>query len=331
LLNYVQRRADMTTFGKYRHLAQCSTAGGHFTILAIDHRDNLLNSLNQVGSQPLTADQFSAFKQQVMRHLLPVSSAVLADPAFGFGPGVSSGTISGQVGFLSPLEETDYTSHPSQRATNFIQGWSVAKIKRCGGSGVKLLLYYHPGAANAQAQQDLVARVVEDCAKHDIPLFVEPIAYSLDTAKSLDNAELRQIVVQSALTFSTMGIDVLKVEFPLDVKREPDESVWRAALADLNAACSVPWALLSAGTDYTTFKRQVQLACEAGASGVMAGRAIWSEAVSLRDAERDQFLAETACHRMQELSAICAAYGTSWREKVSAPIVDSTWHERYEG
>ena len=138
------------------------------------------------------------------------------------------------------------------------------------------------------------------------------------------------MVVESARTFSRMGIDVLKTPFPLDVKHEPDEAVWRAALAELNAACSVPWALLSAGVDYPTFRRQAELACEAGASGVIVGRAIWAEAVGLQGEAREAFLAETARHRMAELADIVRAAGASWRERVPSPDSAFDWFARYD-
>src|SRR5215813_7276242 len=298
----------MTTPGKYRHLAQCSSPAGHFNILAIDHRGNLLSSLQEHSPKPVTEAEFIDFKRQVMRHLLPWSTAVLTDPEFGFGPGIADGTLLGQVGLLSPLEVTDYTDHPSRRVTNMIEEWSVGKIKRIGGSGVKLLLYYHPEAANAEGQREIVASVSEECDRFDIPFFLEPITYSLDTTKPLPNAELRQIVIEDAGTFSRMGIDVLKTEFPLNVAQEGDESVWATALKELDAACAVPWALLSAGTSYEIFRRQVEQACRAGASGVIAGRAIWSEAIGLQGEARETFLATTARQRMEELSIICSQY-----------------------
>ena len=39
--------------------------------------------------------------------------------------------------------------------------------------------------------------------------------------------------------------------------------------------------LLSAGADYKTFNRQVEIACKAGASGFLAGRALWQEGVQI--------------------------------------------------
>lgn len=320
----------MTTLGKYRHLAQCSTPAGHFNILAIDHRGNLRDSLNKHAPKPLTDEEFTAFKQHVMRRLLPEASAVLTDPEHGFGPGIASGVIGGQVGLLSPLEVTDYSLHPSRRLTNFIPNWNIAKIKRIGGNGVKLLLYYHPDADIAPQKRDLVQGIVLDCQAHDIPFFLEPIAYSLEPRKPLTNAELRKVAVKTAKTFSAMGVDVLKLEFPLDVKQEPNEAVWQEAVEELNAACSAPWTLLSAGVDYPIFRRQVELACKAGASGAIVGRAVWAEAVELQGDARDHFLATTGRQRMKELADLCARLARPWREKVPTPDVGPGWYEKYE-
>lgn len=321
----------MTTIGKYRHLSQNSTAGGRFVILAIDHRANLRTSLDRNLSTPVTDQEFTAFKQQVIRHLVPYCSAVLADPGFGIGPGIVNGTLGGHIGILSPLEITNYDVHPSQRDMALMPGWSVEQIKRLGGTGVKLLVFYHPDASAAQAKRDVVARVIEDCATYDLPLFLEPLVYSPDPSSPLPSAEKRQLVIDNARTFSRMGIDVLKTEFPLDVKQDPDENVWRSALTELDAACDVPWALLSAGVDYATFEKQVVVACACGASGVIAGRAIWAEAVGLQGEAREEFLRGTARARMETLAQICTRDGTAWPTRVSAPEVTPKWYMHYGG
>src|SRR4029078_4586491 len=48
----------------------------------------------------------------------------------------------------------------------------------------------------------------------------------------------------------------------------------------LDAASQVPWVLLSGGVDDATFEAQVEVACRAGASGVLAGRSVWEGAAS---------------------------------------------------
>jgi tagatose-1,6-bisphosphate aldolase len=318
----------MTTMGKYRHLSRCAMPEGTFCMLAIDHRSNLLTSLNKYAPQPLTDAEFTDFKQQVIAALLPDASALLADPGYGFGAGIASRMIAAR-GLLSPIEVTNYDQHPSQREIEFIPGWSVEKIKRVGADGVKLLLPYHPQAANAAHKHTLVQQIVAECTQNDIPFFLEPIAYSLDPAKKLSNAELREVVLESARVFSAMGVDVLKVEFPVDAKQSMDQDEWQDACEALNAACTVPWALLSAGVEYATFAVQARIACEAGACGVIVGRAVWTEAVELQGAARQAFLQGEARRRMNELYEIAAKYGAPWHDRVAAPAHDLNWYQGY--
>jgi len=315
--------------GKWRHLSHTTTADGHFVILAIDHRANLLEKLNQYAADPLSDADFMTFKQDVLRAIAPYSSAVLTDPAYGIAAGITTGTIAGQSGLLAPIEVTDYGLHPSQRALEFIPHWSVSKIKLIGGDGVKLLLPFHPDAANTPEKLQLVGRLVADCAVYDIPFFLEPIPYSLDPNSNLANDERLQICVEMCKVFSAMGVDVLKLPFPLDHEQTQDETEWLAACRAVNAACGVPWALLSAGVDFETFLRQSRVACEAGASGVIVGRALWAEAVELQRARRLEFLADVAPERMQELAKVCAQYATPWHQRVEQPDRGIYWYEQY--
>lgn len=319
----------MTTLGRYRHLQQCSTPAGHFVILAIDHRGNLQAELNRQRGEPITDADFIVFKAEILKHLTAAASAVLTDPTYGFAPGIAGSYLPANIGLLSPLEVTDYSIHPSRRALRFIPNWSVEKIKRVGAAGVKLLIYYHPAADNLRALQVLVEKVLDDCRRYDIPLFLEPIAYSLDERQPLHSAQLQEVVTEAARVFSRMGVDVLKLQFPCDPKDEPDEEVWRAALNQLDSVCMCPWALLSGGVDYPTFLKQAEMACEAGASGVIAGRAIWSEAISLRGRERERFLETNARQRIDELKLLCALKARDWRKRVAPPDAPLNWHEAY--
>jgi tagatose 1,6-diphosphate aldolase len=309
----------MATLGKFRHLSQCATEAGHFVILAIDHRGNLLNDLNRHAGRRLTDDEFAAFKQEVIGGLVAEASGVLTDPAYGLGKGIADRTIPGRVGLLAPLEVTDYSLRADQRRVHFIPDWSVEKIKRIGGSGVKLLLFFHPDAADSLEKQAIVEQIVNECQAYDIPFFLEPITYSLAPDQPLSNTELEQVTVHMARRFSALGVDVLKLQFPLDVRQTADESVWRAACEAVNRACTVPWALLSGGVDYSTFVKQARIACESGASGVIVGRAVWGEAVALQGAACRQFIHDTAIQRMRELANQCFNAAQPWYGRVSKP------------
>jgi tagatose 1,6-diphosphate aldolase len=175
----------------------------------------------------------------------------------------------------------------------------------------------------------VVQQTIELCDRHDIPLFLEPIAYAPDPQHALTNSELLQIMLEMAQRFTVMGVDVLKLQFPVDVHQVNDEQVWRDACQALDAACGVPWALLSAGVDFATFAQQARIACECGASGVIAGRAIWKEAIQLSGPERQQFLESTVRQRMLELTSICRDYARPWFERISPPDGSVEWYERY--
>lgn len=316
----------MTGIGKFRHLSRCSTHAGHFVIMAIDHRANLLEKLNQFSTAPVSDDGFADFKQAIIAALAPHSSAVLTDPAYGIARAVAKQSITGKMGLLAPLEVTDYGLHPSQRAIQFIPDWYVEKIKLVGGDGVKLLLPYHPQAKNADEMHRVVEQIVAECTRFDIPFFLEPIPYSIDLNQTLSNSERLQISVTMCRTFSALGVDVLKLPFPVDHKKSQDQHEWREACEAITEACAIPWALLSEGVNYETFIRQVEIACQAGASGVIVGRAVWAEAVELADQARLNFVQNVAVERMQSLSKLCDDYASPWYEHVPSPYTGLDWY-----
>lgn len=315
----------MTTFATHHYLRQCSSTRGTFTILAIDHRGNLVADMQRARGRPVHHDEVVAFKRDVIQYLGCESTALLTDPDYGF-PALAERGVHAGHGVLAPLEVTDYDVHPSQRAAHFIENWGVDKIKRAGCSGVKLLLYYHPEAANARAQTDLVDSIIAQCRAHDIPLYLEPISYSPDPAASLTSDERRRVVIETARHFTGRGVDVLKLEFPLTAS-ETSEDVWMAALRDLDMVCTVPWTLLSAGVSFEVFLKQATMACIAGASGVMVGRAVWAEAVLLDGEARQHFLQTTGRSRMRALASICDLYGSAWMDRQPPFSLDAGWYQ----
>lgn len=320
------------TIGKLRRMQQCATTDGFFVIMALDHRNNLRRSLNPTNPDSIGYGEMVAFKGDVVRALAPFSSAVLLDPEFGAAQSIVSGALPGHTGLMVALESTGYTDEPTARRSEVLPGWSVEKIARMGGSAVKLLLYYHPEARNAAEQEALVDEIAAACREYDMPLFLEPLSFVIDAeSKRLSSAEKRAVVIETARRFTGRGIDVLKAEFPLDVTEEPDENTWEAACRELNEASQTPWVLLSAGVSFEVFARQTEVACRCGASGVMAGRAVWQEAVALRNDAQSDFLHKTAVARMVELSDIISEYGTPFTQSYtpSADAVGETWYQNY--
>jgi tagatose 1,6-diphosphate aldolase len=325
---------DALSPGRMRSLQASATARGIFTILAVDHRDALRAMVQPNAPEAVSAAQLTEVKLAIVRHLAPGASAVLLDPVYSAAQAIVSGSLPGHVGLLCALEEQGYLGDALNRQTTLLSGWSVAKAKRLGATGVKILLFYHPEAGlAAEMQEQLVRAALADCQRYDLPLFLEPIAYSPDPKAKKGTEgfarQRRRIVVESARRLSALQPDVLKVEFPIDVRYESDKAVWREACAELNEAASVPWALLSADEPFETFKHQLRIACEAGASGFLAGRSVWREAATLVGEAREAFLAVTARHRFGELVEIAQAFGKPWTESGTLPQANEAWYQGY--
>jgi len=89
--------------------------------------------------------------------------------------------------------------------------------------------------------------------------------------------------------------------------------------------------LLSAGVDFETFSRQTVIACRAGASGILAGRAIWKESSEMTGRDRDAFLRDTVLPRLQQLNAICHEEARPWTECYLASETAEDWYRTYPG
>lgn len=269
----------------------------------------------------VTHEEAVTAKLAVIKALAPYASAVLLDAVYGLGPAIATGALPGNVGLLVAVEDGDYATVGQQG--QLLAHWSVAKIKRLGASAVKLFFHYNPD--DADAQDDFVRAVVADCQRYDLPLFAEPIVYSHRTA------DKRRLVIESARRIGQCGVDVLKLEFPVDVQQEKEESVWASACRELSAATPTPWVLLSAGVDFETFARQLSIACQAGASGYVAGRAIWQEAVTLGGEARSQFLQQVAIPCMQRLTHIAQTHARTWTDYYPQETAWSEeWHIHYD-
>ncbi len=320
--------------GKIRALQTTSTRDGIFKILAIDHRDSMRVLIDPDNPAGVPAAQLTEIKLTVIRHIAPQATAVMLEPEYSAAQAIVAGDLPGHVGFLSALEDQGYLGDPYARQTTLLSGWSVAKAKRLGAGGIKLLIFYRPDAGEAaEKQEELVNAVIADCAREEIPLFLESLAYPLDSAVPVNSAEFaaqrRRIVVETARRLTALGPDILKLQFPVDAQRNPDQGLWRDACAELDEAADLPWALLSGGDPYDSFKAQLQIACKAGCSGFMAGRALWREMISAEDAARQEILENAVMPRFEELSQIATTYGRGWQEKCNLPTVDETWFRQY--
>ncbi len=133
--------------GTRRGLEATSSARGTFTVLALDHRQNLRKELHPEAPESTTLEEMVAFKRTVVRALAAEATGTLLDPEVGAAQCIADGSLSGHDGLLVALEATGYDGPANARVSRLLPGWDAAKAKRLGASAAKLLIYYHPDAA----------------------------------------------------------------------------------------------------------------------------------------------------------------------------------------
>ena len=327
------------TIGKIRGLQQIASPDGIFTMCAVDHRGSLRSMIDEDEPEDVDYTEMVERKLELCSSLAGYVSAVLLDPVFGAAQCISKGVLPKTTGLLVSVEASGYSGHKEHRLTELLSDWSVEKIKRMGASAVKILVYYRPDLKQVASQQlSTVNQVAQECIKYDIPFLVEPLSYPVGSEIN-DNKEYaarkEELVVQTARDITTLPIDVLKAEFPADLHYRKDKYELHELCRKVDEASRVPWVILSAGIDFELFYQQVEIACQAGASGFLGGRAIWQEAMHIDDTkERLHYLSTVAVDRLKRLVEVADRYATPWYKKLGASIhevadIPENWYQEY--
>ena len=203
------------------------------------------------------------------------------------------------VGLLVAAEPVDKDQWNGEPRARVDPDRGAAYVLANGGDALKFLVQWRPGRPHRPGDPDLAAEaltvvgnVVADCRRAGVPSVIEPLIAKLPDEPPLSAEAAAELVIESATQMAGEQPDLLKLEWP------GSAAGCRRVTEALGA---VPWALLSAGVGFDDFVERVRIALDNGASGFIAGRAIWGEAVKLVGAARVEFLDETAVPRLATL------------------------------
>ena len=327
------------SIGKIRGLQQIANPDGIFTICAMDHRGSLRSMIDEEHPGEVNYEEMVERKLELCSALAEYASAILLDPIFGAAQCINHSALPNNTGLLVSIEATGYGGGKEHRITKLLDGWNVEKIKRMGASAAKILVYYRPDLTELASQQlNTINLIASECIKYDLPFLVEPKSYPIgnEINNSAEFAALKeQLVIKSAQDITALPIDVLKAEFPADLRYKKDKPELIELCHRLDTSSQTPWVILSAGVDFELFCQQVEIACQSGASGFLGGRAIWQEAMHIDDAqERIQYLSTVGADRLKRLTEIASKYAVPWYKKlgVSAQALAQTsgrWYKEY--
>lgn len=311
-------------------LDRLSDDAGRFRMVAVDQRTPLIRSLAaaDAGRVP-DASRVVAVKKALTQALAPSATGMLFDPVWCYPDCLEA--LAPDQGFMLALEHHDYRQDDNGGRTAFpLEGWSVERIRRSGASGVKLLIYDRPDAAEAVRRHQLrfARETGEACAAASIPFLLELVQYPLGAERdggvyAEHGGKRPEHVIESLRAYSgpEFHVDLYKLESPLPAASLPDPDGPDAAAAQrwfdaMAKACPGPFVMLSAGASVEAFLRVLTYAYRAGGSGFLAGRAIWGEAIALHpDLGRMQpALAERCLANLDRASELTERLAHPWRK-----------------
>ena len=277
---------------------------GTFAMVAMDQRESLRTMLAAHHPGPIGDDRLVAFKLAVARELGPFASGFLIDRHYGLDRVSAESLLPASCGLVVAVDALEQPPGGIVEDTDLDDDADVAAFRRDGAVALKLLVIWRDAPARAR-RLATARRFVELAAEHGLLSVLEGVVRHDDREAA---------VLEAAAELSSTKPSLYKCEVPLRGRGEPAAVEAGARAIDAAAAC--PWVVLSQGVDPEDFPRAVEASCRGGASGFLAGRALWTATLAADDPSA--LLREISVPRLVALGEIVDRHGTPWREKPTA-------------
>ena len=250
---------------------------GTFAMVAMDQRESLRTMLRAHGHDS-GDERVRSFKTAVARELAPHSSGFLIDRDHldAVAPLVPHGLI---------LAVDRLVQEPG----GVVEDSSLEEVEGVpdGVVGLKLLVIWRDDDRRAE-RVETARRFVALAESNGVLSVLEPVVRN----------DLE--IVSAAEELGAVGPSLYKCQVPLAGRGDREEITRRAS--EIDAVLPCPWVVLSQGVDPDDFPGAVEAACKGGASGMLAGRAVWTPALAADDPT--ELLREYSVPRLRELGRI---------------------------
>ncbi|WP_194420912.1 hypothetical protein [Microbacterium abyssi] len=275
---------------------------GAFAMVAMDQRESLRHMFDLAGHGRPEDEVLIDFKVAVAQELGPHASGFLADRQFGFDR--VSAAVPASTGLILAVDALDQAEGGPVEDTA-LDEQSVADLP-LGVDALKLLLIWRRDERR-DARVELASRFIEAARERGVLSVLEPVVRAAPDEKDFDaDAAIRE----AARELSALHPDLYKAQVPM--AGAGTEAEQRSASSALNECMTGPWVVLSQGVERDRFADAVRAACQEGASGFLAGRALWSDVVGAEDVRSE--LRARSVERLTALSDVVDEHARSWRD-----------------
>lgn len=282
---------------------------GTFAMVAMDQRESLRTMLAEHG-RPDDAQAVAAFKAAVAEHLAPLASGFLIDPGYDEVADRVAGRDdgAGRPGLILAVDRLTQERGGPVTDTDLLDV-DLAAAKARGVVALKLLVIWKRDGDEAR-RLELAREFVARSRAAGLLSVLEPV---VQPAPGEDDFDLDHSIVGAAEVLGAVRPDLYKAQVPSRGTGDAGHIV--KTCERITATLPVPWVVLSNGVARDDFPRAVELACTGGASGTLAGRALWTPA--LEAADPVPVLADRCRARLAEIAAVVHRAARPWREAAS--------------
>jgi sulfofructosephosphate aldolase len=297
-------------------LGSIARESGGFAMVALDQRESLRTMIEEgAGGRTVGDGELVAFKRAAVAALAPHASAVLLDDGFAYRPlrdgaglPVAGANAGGRCGIILAADALRQRPGGPVEETGLDDAIDAAVARGEGVHALKLLVLWRRDDRR-DARVALAAEFVRRCRAAGLLSVLEGVARPGDG----EPGGLNGAIVAAAAELSALRPSVYKAQVPGLGRDGPAET---AAVCDaLTARIPVPWVVLSQGVPLPLFPAAVELACRAGASGFLAGRAVWSDTLT----DPAPLLAERSVPRLRGLADTVDRYARPWWNATPEP------------
>lgn len=275
-------------------------------MVALDQRESLATMLRAHGADD-SRSAMTSFKLDLVRALAPLASAVLIDSEYGYREVVDQAMLPSSCGLILAADALTQERGGPVTETEIDTSVDPDAARADGAVALKLLVIWRADALR-EHRVALADRFVSLCRSAGLLSVLEPVAQPVPGRES--EFDLNAAILDAAAALAPLRPDVYKAQVPSGGRGPMGELV--AACQRLDALVPVPWVVLSNGVTPDDFPRAVEAACRGGASGMLAGRAVWTSVLGAPD---HHAAVAGAADRLRLLIDIVTEHGRDWRDR----------------
>ena len=286
-------------------LTNLARPSGALAMVAVDQREALRGMFAAHQSSPVPDSQLTQFKVDVARELSPYASALLVDQEFGIDAIINQKALQGGCGLIAAADLLVGPAGGAATDTAVDPDVDPIRMRDIGSVGLKFLVLWRNDES-----PDVRAKLVEDfnklCQVSGLPSIIEIIVKPpTDSSRSFNREEELIIAAREAAAWKP---DLYKAGVPFH--GEGDLNLVTKNADRISEAIGSPWVVLSNGVKQPFFNDAVKACAMGGASGFLAGRAVWADIVGSPDIPKA--LREVSIPRLEQLAEIVDTHAKPW-------------------